>query len=88
MIASQPGMILVAEAGTGNDGVEKFKVHRPDVTLMDLRLPDINGVDAISKIRTTEPGRTHHRTHNLPGRRSGGACAEGWRICVLTESEP
>jgi DNA-binding NarL/FixJ family response regulator len=55
LIASQPDMALVAEAGTGKDAVELFKIHRPDVTIMDLRLPDINGIVAISAIREHAP---------------------------------
>src|ERR1700728_447772 len=43
LIASQHDMTLVAEAGTGKDAVELFKTHRPDITIMDLRLPDMNG---------------------------------------------
>jgi DNA-binding NarL/FixJ family response regulator len=55
LIGSQPDMALVAEAATGKDAVELFKVHRPDVTIMDLRLPDINGIEAISMIREFAP---------------------------------
>lgn len=55
LIASQPDMTLVAEAATGKDAVDLFKVHRPDVTIMDLRLPDINGIDAICLIREFSP---------------------------------
>jgi DNA-binding NarL/FixJ family response regulator len=55
LIGSQPDMALVAEAATGKDAVELFKVHLPDVTIMDLRLPDINGIEAISMIREFAP---------------------------------
>ena len=48
-------MILFGEAATGKDAVDLYKVHRPDVTIMDLRLPDINGIDAISLIREFSP---------------------------------
>ena len=51
LIGSQPDMTLVAEAATGKDAVDLFKVHLPDVTIMDLRLPDMNGIAAISAIR-------------------------------------
>jgi DNA-binding NarL/FixJ family response regulator len=51
LIGSQRDMTLVAEAGTGKDAVEQFKIHRPDVTIMDLRLPDMNGITAIASIR-------------------------------------
>lgn len=55
LIASQPDMKLVAEAATAKDGVDLFKVHRPDVTIMDIRLPDMNGVAAITAIREHSP---------------------------------
>src|SRR5262249_15515729 len=42
---------LVAQAATGADGIRNFREHRPDVTLMDLRLPDVSGIDAIIAIR-------------------------------------
>ena len=55
MIRNDPGMPLVAETGTGADGIDLFKANRPDVTLMDLRLPDMSGIDAIVKIRGAYP---------------------------------
>lgn len=55
LIKSQPGMLLVAEASTGGDALQLYREHRPDVTLMDLRLPDISGIDAIIGIRAEFP---------------------------------
>jgi DNA-binding NarL/FixJ family response regulator len=55
MIANQPDMDLVAEAATGAEGIEKFRMFRPDVTLMDLRLPDMSGTDSIRTIREEFP---------------------------------
>jgi DNA-binding NarL/FixJ family response regulator len=55
MIKSQPDMLLVAEASSGRDGIAQFRQHRPDVTLMDLRLPDMNGIEALTAIRTESP---------------------------------
>lgn len=52
IINNQPDMQLVAEAATGNDAIQKFRQHQPDITLMDLRLPDISGIDALIAIRT------------------------------------
>jgi DNA-binding NarL/FixJ family response regulator len=52
MIKSQGDMELVAEASTAKEGLEQFRRHRPDITLMDLRLPDMNGIDAMAAIRT------------------------------------
>jgi DNA-binding NarL/FixJ family response regulator len=55
MIANQPDMHLVAEAETGAEAIEKFRTFRPDVTLMDLRLPDMSGTDSIRAIREEFP---------------------------------
>ncbi|SEB39600.1 response regulator [Terriglobus roseus] len=55
MLSTQPDMILVAEASTGREAVELFQIHKPDVTLMDLRLPDINGLEAMAIIRDRSP---------------------------------
>jgi DNA-binding NarL/FixJ family response regulator len=51
IINSQPDMELVASAATGAEGIEKFREVRPDVTLMDLRLPDLSGIEVIIAIR-------------------------------------
>jgi DNA-binding NarL/FixJ family response regulator len=50
-IASQPDMRLVAEASNGREAIHQFRQHRPDVTLMDLQMPEMNGLDAIVAIR-------------------------------------
>jgi DNA-binding NarL/FixJ family response regulator len=55
IIGSQPDMKLIAEATNGRDGIQQFRKHRPHVTLMDLRLPDMSGVDAIIAIREEFP---------------------------------
>lgn len=55
MINSQPDMTLVAQAATGGESILKFREHVPDVTLMDLRLPDMSGIDALIAIRTEQP---------------------------------
>lgn len=54
-VNAQPGMIVVAEAADGNEAVTLFRAHRPDVTLMDLRLPGMSGVEALITIRTEFP---------------------------------
>ena len=51
MIDGQPDMTLVAGAASGHDAITLFREHRPDVTLMDLRLPDMSGIDALIAIR-------------------------------------
>jgi DNA-binding NarL/FixJ family response regulator len=55
IIESQPDMTLIAQAATGQEAIRQFRQHRPDVTLMDLRLPDISGIDALIAIRTEFP---------------------------------
>ncbi len=52
IIKNEPDMLLVAEASNGREAIQGFREHRPDVTLMDLRLPDISGIDAMVAIRT------------------------------------
>jgi DNA-binding NarL/FixJ family response regulator len=51
VITNEPDMVLVAQAATGKDAVRLHAQHNPDVTLMDLRLPDMSGIDAIMAIR-------------------------------------
>ncbi len=55
VIALEPDMGVCAEAATGRHAIELFREHRPDVTLMDLRLPDLSGTDAIRAIRAEFP---------------------------------
>src|SRR5579863_949273 len=55
IINSQPDMVMVAQAANARDAMEQFRKHRPDVTLMDLRLPDKNGIDAMVDIRSEFP---------------------------------
>jgi len=54
-IARQPDMILVGEAVNGREAIETFRTTLPDVTLMDLQMPEVNGVEAISAIRADFP---------------------------------
>lgn len=55
VIEAQPDMVLVGEAATGREAIESFRTLRPDVTLMDLQMPDMNGIDAINAIRGEFP---------------------------------
>jgi DNA-binding NarL/FixJ family response regulator len=55
MIDAQPDMKVVAQAGTGEDAIELHRQHKPDLTLMDLRLPGISGSEAIRTIRQGNP---------------------------------
>ena len=56
LIANQPDMELVGEAASGREAVEKFRSTHPDVTLMDLQMPEMSGIDAIIAIRGEYPG--------------------------------
>ncbi|HVF54545.1 MAG TPA: response regulator transcription factor [Pyrinomonadaceae bacterium] len=51
IINNRPDMTIVAQAATGSEAVEMYRMHHPDVTLMDLRLPDMSGIDALIAIR-------------------------------------
>src|SRR5258706_9830718 len=55
IIRQEPDMEVVADTGDGQSAVELWKGHRPDVTLMDLRMPGLDGVDAIYAIRAADP---------------------------------
>jgi DNA-binding NarL/FixJ family response regulator len=55
IVGSQPDMVLVAQAGNATEAVAEFRRHRPDITLMDLRLPGTNGTDTLISIRGEFP---------------------------------
>jgi DNA-binding NarL/FixJ family response regulator len=55
LVAVQSDMTLVGEASNGRDAIQQFRAHRPDVTLMDLQMPEMSGVDAIIAIRNEFP---------------------------------
>jgi len=54
-INCQPDMLMVAQASNGREAIERFREHKPDVTLMDLRLPDMSGIAAAVSIQTEFP---------------------------------
>ena len=56
IINNQPDMEMVAQAATGSEAIRMFREHQPDITLMDLRLPDSSGIEAMIAIRTEFPG--------------------------------
>jgi DNA-binding NarL/FixJ family response regulator len=55
IIRNETDMLLVAEASNGREAIHVFREHRPDITLMDLRMPDLSGIDAMIAIRTEFP---------------------------------
>jgi DNA-binding NarL/FixJ family response regulator len=56
LVNGECDMELVAEASDGQEAIEKFRLHRPDVTLMDLQMPEMNGTEAITRIQSEFPG--------------------------------
>jgi DNA-binding NarL/FixJ family response regulator len=52
IIRNEPDMLVVGEASNGQEALQEFRKHHPDVTLMDLRLPDMSGIDVLIAIRT------------------------------------
>jgi two-component system NarL family response regulator len=56
VINSEPDMTVIDAAATGGEAIARYRQHAPDITLMDLRLPDMGGVDAIRTIRGLDPG--------------------------------
>jgi DNA-binding NarL/FixJ family response regulator len=55
LLSTEPGMALVAEASNGREAIQQFRAHLPDITLMDLQMPEMNGLDAIISIRGEFP---------------------------------
>ncbi len=55
LVEDQPDMLLVGEASNGREAIQQFRAHQPDVTLMDLQMPEMSGVDAIIAIRGQFP---------------------------------
>src|SRR5215471_8834803 len=55
VLATQPDMNLVAQASNGREAIQRFREHRPDITLMDLQMPAMNGLEAMIAIRNEFP---------------------------------
>jgi DNA-binding NarL/FixJ family response regulator len=55
VVNAEPDLKLVAEASNGEEAIEKFRIHRPDVTLMDLQMPGLNGIEAMNRILSEFP---------------------------------
>src|SRR3712207_1345328 len=81
MIANEPDVSVVAEAGDGAEAVARYAAHHPDVVLMDLRMPTMDGVAAIRAIRAADPGArvvaltTYDGDADIHRALSAGACA-------------
>ena len=55
VLSTETDLVLVAEASNGQEAIEQFRIHRPDITLMDLQMPVMNGMDAMLRIREEFP---------------------------------
>src|ERR1700752_1060442 len=55
LVGGQTDMSVVAEASNGREAIQQFRAHHPDVTLMDLQMPEMNGIDALIAIRAEFP---------------------------------
>jgi len=55
LVGTQPDMSLIAEASNGREAIQQFREHHPDITLMDLQMPEMNGLDAMATIRGEFP---------------------------------
>ena len=86
LVNAEVDMKLIAEASNGEEAVEKFRAHRPDITLMDLQMPGLNGIEATSRILSEFPDARVVVAYNLrrrypgaarPARRRSSLCAEG-----------
>ena len=82
IINSQPDMTLVAQASNGRDALQRFREHLPDVTLMDLRLPDMSGIDTIIAIRSEFAPRAHRHADDLRGRCGNPAGPQSGRLRI------
>src|SRR6516162_2221461 len=89
IINCQPGMLMVAQASSGRKAIERFREHKPDVTLMDLRLPDMSGIDAMIAIREEFPeARIIILTTFDSDTESRRAPAEGAQAYMLKSAPP
>jgi DNA-binding NarL/FixJ family response regulator len=91
IINNQPDMLLVSEAATGCEAIQKFREHQPDVTLMDLRLPDMSGIDTMIAIRTEFPDARIIMLTTFEGdveiQRALGAGARGYMLKTMPPKE-
>jgi len=72
VVGSQQDMVLVAQAANAEQAMLEFRIHQPDITLMDIRLPGMNGTDALIAIRKEFPNALVNLGRNVPPSRLNG----------------
>ena len=77
-VSSQPDMEIVGEAASAEEALATFPSIRPDITLMDLRLPEMSGVDAIARLHHSYPGARIIVLTTYQGGRPGTSRIQGW----------
>ena len=91
IIGAQQDMTLVGQATDGRDGIRQHRQHRPDVTLMDVRLPDMSGIDALIAIRSEFPDAHVIMISTFQGdveiRRALQAGARGFHLKTMPPNE-
>jgi DNA-binding NarL/FixJ family response regulator len=91
ILNTQADMRLVAQASTGQQGIAAYREHLPDVTLMDVRLPDISGIEALASIRAANPEARVLMLSTFQGdasiARSLAAGARGYMLKTMLPSE-
>jgi len=90
IINCQPDMVIVSQVASGKDAIEQYREHRPDITLMDLRMPDLSGIDALVAIRAEFPEAriimlTTFEDEEVPRALKSGAC--GYLLKSIPPSE-
>ena len=91
VLEAQPDMMLIGQASNGREAIESFRQHRPYVTLMDLRMPDMSGIEAITAIRAEFPSAriivltTYAGDVQAAGALKAGAC--GYLLKNLVRKE-
>jgi DNA-binding NarL/FixJ family response regulator len=91
MLANEPDLVVVAEATNGAEAVALFEAHRPDVVLIDLRMPTLDGVGAIQAIRAVDPGArlvaltTYEGDADIHRALSAGACGYLLKDALVAE---
>jgi len=78
LLGTQPDMSLVAEASNGREALQQFRAHHPDITLMDLQMPDMNGLDAMIGIRNQFPEARIIILTTFPGDVQGAMKLGAW----------